>query len=257
MIHGWTFAETRMRVIEAAGLRKMTLTPTAAPAPRPQALEAIAQPSAQVLRLRRERCAIEDCDSAVDYLASRYLWPLPPGCSLRAHSSLEYRTDEGQCIGRYPGIVADIVDIDGELVAVHRTYLSGGKKLAGHEPRKQLGRVHGRTGVAVRLMAAGPVLGIAEGIETALSAAIIHEVPVWSALNAGLLEKFEPPPGIETLVIYADRDVTGLSAANRLQERMQARIRAGLSVDVRVPLAPAKDWNDSLANSRKSGEGKQ
>jgi putative DNA primase/helicase len=109
----------------------------------------------------------------------------------------------------------------------------------------------------VRLLPAGPVLGIAEGIETALSAAIIDAVPVWSALNTSLLARFEPPPGIERLVIYADRDEPGLLAAIRLQERLQGRIRAGLSVEVRVPRAPAADWNDSLSNSRNSGEGKQ
>jgi len=44
----------------------------------------------------------------------------------------------------------------------------------------------------VQLMPAGGVLGIAEGIETALSAAVLDGVPVWAALNTSLLARFEP-----------------------------------------------------------------
>jgi len=43
------------------------------------------------------------------------------------------------------------------------------------------------TGAAVRLMAHEDVLGIAEGIETAMSASILFNVPCWAALNAGLV----------------------------------------------------------------------
>jgi putative DNA primase/helicase len=109
----------------------------------------------------------------------------------------------------------------------------------------------------VRLMPAGALLGIAEGIETALSAAAIDGVPVWAALNTSLLAKFDPPVSVDRLVIYADRDEPGLLAAIRLQEHMQDRIKAGLTVEVRAPRAPAKDWNDELVtrNSRSSGEG--
>lgn len=247
LVHGWDFTEARKRVIEAEGLGEGVPRPIAVPTPRARATEAIAGPSVRVLRLRRERCAIENCDDAVDYLASRHLWPLPEGCALSAHASLEYWND-GQRIGRYPSLVADVVDVAGELVTAHVTYLQGGKKLAGLEPRKLLGGLSGRLGSVVRLMPAGPVLGVAEGLETALSAALLESLPVWAALNTSLLAKFEPPAGVERLVIYADRDEAGLTAALKLIERLQDRIR----VDVRIPTAPAKDWNDSLANSRKA-----
>ena len=39
------------------------------------------------------------------------------------------------------------------------------------------------TGAAVRLMPHEEMLGIAEGIETALSASILFNVPVWAALD--------------------------------------------------------------------------
>jgi len=244
-VYGWTFAEARKRVIEAAGLARVTSGSISLPMPRGRATEAIATPSVRVLRLRRERCAIENCDDAVDYLASRHLWPLPQGCTLWAHASLEYWQD-GRVVGRYPAVVADVIDVAGELVTVHTTYLQGGQKLDGYDPRKILSPMTGREGCAVRLMPAAELLGIAEGIETALSAAVLDEVPVWAALNTSLLSRFEPPPGVTRLRVYGDRDEAGLTAALKLLERLQGRIR----VEMRIPPAPAKDWNDSLTAAR-------
>lgn len=256
---GWSFSMARKQVIAAAGLedgqefnRSRLPAPTAAQRFEPNATQIIAQPPARVHRLRRDRCAIENCGDAIDYLASRHLWPLPPGCSLRAHATVEYW--DGQIrIGRYPAIVADVLDVAGELVTVHTTYLDAGKKLLGYEPRKIWSPMTGREGCAVRLMPAADVLGIAEGIETALSAARLEEIPVWAALNTSLLARFEPPAGVTRLRVYGDRDEAGLTAALKLLERLQGRIR----VEVRTPPAPAKDWNDVLItrNSRTSGEG--
>jgi putative DNA primase/helicase len=240
-VHGWTFKETRQRVIEAAGLAG-----DAAPRPPPVArLEresaGPAVPTDRVRRLRRGRCAIENCIDAVDYLTSRGLWPLPAGCALKAHANLEY-FDDGRPVGHFPALIADVVDVAGELVTVHVTYLSRGKKLGPYDPRKLLSPLTGREGCAVRLAPAGDVLGIAEGIETALSAAAIDGVPVWAALNTSLLSRFEPPPGVTTLRVYADRDEAGLMAALELFERLQGRVK----LERRIPKAPAKDWNDVL-----------
>jgi len=261
LVHGWSFSEALDRVVRAAGLTRPNTAyaplRTQVPTPIPQEAPRVAMPSVRVLRLRRERCAIENCDDAMSYLASRGLWPLPPGCSLQAHANAEYwdrgEASEMRRIGRYPAILADVVDGAGELVTVHTTYLQGGKKLEGYEPRKILSPMTGRDGCAVRLMPAADVLGVAEGIETALSAAALDGIPVWAALNTALLSKFEPPPGVTTLRVYADRDEAGLTATSKLQERLQGR----LWVESRIPSAPAKDWNDVLIvhNGRTNGKG--
>lgn len=252
-VYGWGFAETRRQVMRAAGLDgrdEPTPRQTApiAPGAAKDSQPTIATPSNRVRALVRSACSLADCPDAVDYLDSRGLWPLPPDCGLRAHPTVDYWQD-GHRVGKFPALLAEVRDQAGALVTVHVTYLQGGRKLEGHEPRKLLGPLTGREGCAVRLMPAGELLGIAEGIETAISAAALDGVPVWAALNRGLLAKFEPPAGVQTLRIYADRDEPGLLAAAHLMERLQGRVR----VELKTPPAPAKDFNNVLV-SRKRGE---
>lgn len=135
---------------------------------------------------------------------------------------------------------------------LHRTILAAGdftrekKLMPGPHPE----------GSAVRLFAADrEVLGVAEGIETALSAATMFQLPVWAALTAGRLATFVPPPGVTAVKIYADNDppVTlpngritrpGLDAAIQLATRLDS---AGIDVAISAPPNEGTDWNDVLA----------
>lgn len=241
---GIGFAEARSTVMSLAGLSDETLE-TVRPRQTHEATpEQPAKPTQRVRNLIRESCLVENCEPAVLYLASRALWPLPQGHSLRAHPSVEY-WQEGKRIGRYPALVAAVRDVNGELVTAHVTYLTpSGEKLQQLEPRKILSPMTARVGCAVRLMTHGDTLGIAEGIETALSASIMHEVPTWAALNTSLLAKFAPPQNVKKLIIFADRDIAGLDAAAKLMERLQGRVR----LEIRTPRS--KDWNDALRSAQ-------
>jgi putative DNA primase/helicase len=247
LVYGWNFLMAREKVLEAAGLQRggKTLTPN-----RGEVMEGrstagappIAQPPARVLRLRRETCALQDCDCAVDYLAGRSLWPAAAESTLRAHVGVDY-FDGGQKGGRYPALIADIRDGAGELVSSHVTYLDNGRKLTSGTPRKIFSPLQGRESCAVRLYPIpGDSMGIGEGLETCIAAAALHAVPVWSALNTTLLAKFTPPAGVKRLTVFADRDVPGLTAATSLLERLQGQVR----VEIRTPPEPAKDWADVL-----------
>lgn len=259
-VFGWSPSRALREVIDAAGLASTVDNINTARGkisdrksfPSQRTEPDIAQPSRRVRDLLRTSCAPSDVLDVVRYLKSRSVWPLPKGCPLRAHVGVDYYDgDDHQRIGRYPAIVAPVVDIDGALVTAHVTYLERGQKLAGHEPRKFFGKLTGRRGCAVRLAPVAPVkcsasctfanvVGIAEGIETALAARLLHGVPVWAALNAGLLAKFEPPPGVEHVVIFCDGDRAGLEAAWHLRDRL------GVSCELRPPPLPSKDWNDEL-----------
>lgn len=248
-VHGWDFRTARDRVMAAAGLDRdckaaARLTPTRLP-PKIGAMsqpetQPISQPTARVLKLKREACAFADCQGVVDYLTSRALWPAAARTSLRAHAGVDYFED-GRKVGRFPAMLAAVRDMAGDLVTLHTTHVEAGRKLARYEPRKILSPLHGREGCAVRLQPInGDVLGIGEGLETCIAASVLHGVTVWAALNAAMLAKFTPPPEVKTLVIFADPDEAGLTAAERLTDRLRDR----LSIELRTP--ERGDWNDVL-----------
>jgi hypothetical protein len=61
-------------------------------------------------------------------------------------------------------------------------------------------------------------LGVAEGIESALSLAWAY-TPVWALIDAGHLSKFPVLDGIESLVIARDQDQAGIKAASECATR--------------------------------------
>ena len=129
---------------------------------------------------------------------------------------------------------------DGRAVNVHRTFLS----LEASTKRKLM-RGTLPAGSAVQLFPIGKTLGIAEGLENALAANMLTGFPVWAALNAGNLAKWQPPPGVERVLIFGDNDALGTgqaaawAAANRI-------LLKGIAVDVRIPEREGDDWNSVL-----------
>ena len=86
-------------------------------------------------------------------------------------------------------------------------------------------------------------LVIAEGIETALSAAqIAGGLPAIAALSANNLPKITPPLAAE-YIIAADHDEPGLKGARALAARL---VRAGHFVRLAIPPRAGADWNDVL-----------
>jgi putative DNA primase/helicase len=103
-------------------------------------------------------------------------------------------------------------------------------------------------GVSVKLHKPSPQgLGIAEGIETALSASILFDVPVWAAISAPLLKKWRPPMGVQKVIIFGDNDenFTGQEAAYALARSLSGDVE----VEVKLPSIPGWDWNDVHRNN--------
>lgn len=246
LVHGWDFAEARRRVIDVAGLSGGATPAPIHRRPAPRSEKTPAQPTRRVTALLRDCTGPDAVTDVRAYLESRFLWPLPAGCTLRAHGAVDYWQDRER-IGAYPALVAEVQDVVGEIVTAHVTYVPGGRKLTPYSARKILSRMVGRRGCAVRLMPIqGAVLGVAEGIETALAAHALHGIPTWAALNTSLLSKFKPPAGIRRLVIFADRDEPGRKAAKSLVERLRGRVM----LEPRTPSKGFKDFADVLVDRR-------
>jgi hypothetical protein len=179
------------------------------------------------------------------------------GDVLRFHPQLEYRDESGTVIGDYPGIVAAVTDPKGEMVTLQRIYLTvDGRKAPVETPKKMMPVPNGKTVTGASIKLGKPtrgVLGVAEGVETALAVRTGSGMVTWSVLNATLLESFVPPDDVRTLLIWADLDREhrgkrrGEEAAKRLSERLEQRAIRSQTFLPPLPLpagAKGVDWND-------------
>jgi putative DNA primase/helicase len=142
---------------------------------------------------------------------------------------------------RWHSMMVAAVRHDGRLVAVHRTFLrQDGSGKANLDPDKMtLGRCKG---AAVPLAPAGPLLAVAEGIETALSFMEATTVPTWAALSAGGIRNLVLPAIVREVIIAADPDPVGLIAARAAARRWLAEGRS-----IRIARPPLNsDFNDLL-----------
>lgn len=149
---------------------------------------------------------------------------------------------------RLPAMIALARDVvTGEPRAIQRTFLTpdGRGKIQHGERKLSLGPVRG---AAVMLMRERDDvthgLGIAEGVETALSAVALGWAPCWATLGAPGMASFPVLPGVEALTIFADNCPTGERAAMECAGRW--RVPPSPAV-VRI-MAPTTgdDWNDTL-----------
>lgn len=142
-------------------------------------------------------------------------------------------------------MVAKVIAPDGTPTNLHRTYLAlAGEKAAVDPVRKTMwGTI--APGSAIRLFEPGPVMGIAEGIETAFAASDLFRIPVWAAINSTLLSSWRPPEGTHQVFVFGDNDpkLGGQAAAHALGHKLACR---GLSVEIKIPPVVGQDWNDVL-----------
>lgn len=241
--HSWDHRRVREELIRVIGLggelapRRRTEGDH-----RIDSVTSVAQPTKRVFRLRYTTQRLNANPDVVEYLTGRALWPGAARTSLRAHAGVDY-FDDGRLVGRYPAMLAAVRDLDDKLVTIHVTYIEAGRKLTSHQPRKLMSQMRGREGCAVRLTPIlGDVLGVAEGIETAISAASLYGIPTWAVINTAMMGKFTPPRSVRRLVIFADADDPGQKAASCLTNRLSGR----LQLELRTPPVGFKDWNDVL-----------
>lgn len=212
-----------------------------------------------------------DAEPARLYLARRGISISPPE-SLRFHPSLPYY-DGKERIGDYPAIISMVSGAQGNAVTIHRIYLTqDGNKAQVKAPKKLMMYPSDRkiVGGAIRVSPAArksSTLLVAEGVETTL--AVIEgtreaEFPVWSTVNALLMENFVPPEWTTRVIIFGDKDLPteqhpkghGQEAAKKLVQRLWQR---GIQASAIIPageIPPGEkslDWLDILKTQGSAG----
>ena len=195
------------------------------------------KPSAVALRIWRDAQALR-ASPAKAYLESRGILAASP--ALRFHP----RTPLGPK-GRarfLPAMIA-AVSLDEGPIAIHRTFLSteASGKAAFEKPKRALGALGE---AAVRLFA--PVsgkLGLAEGVESAMSAYALTGIPVWATLGNERFGLVSVPESVTELHLFVDHDAGGELAASR---GLAAYACDGRTIHVRKPSSRDTDWNDEL-----------
>ncbi|MEO3691657.1 toprim domain-containing protein [Roseateles sp. DJS-2-20] len=171
------------------------------------------------------------------------VWPLP--ACLRLHRALPC-WDGDKKIGTHPAMVAPLVAPDGRIVALHRTYLTADGRKADVPTVKKLTATAGPlAGACIPLHEPQRgVIGIAEGIETALAAWLASGLPTVAAYSAGNLAAWQWPGSVQRLAIFADNDRAGRESADALRARA---FSAGIGCEVVTPSDDGTDWCDVWA----------
>lgn len=210
-----------------------------APAPKPKDFE---REKRRIKEIWRGSRPFYTNDAVGQYLKRR-LGYVPEGLGLRCHPGLDYY--EGtEKVGNYPAMIA-AVWLGDRVVGLHRTFLSDdGHKAPVPAAKKLVTCVESIAGAAIRLGPAAPVMGVAEGIETALAASREFTLPVWATISANGMDSFAPPPVVQHLDIFADHDIngTGQLAAYKLLNRLA--LHTSITAAVHIPPTPGTDWAD-------------
>lgn len=200
--------------------------------------------SADADRRRKQRTAVEliaqSLPIEIETPAGQYLYGTRRCMRLPADSDLRWVRDlhlfglSGPALVGAESLATDYRQITG----AHITFLQRRGDGWTRGERRYLGP---KAGSVIRLWADECVstgLGIAEGIETAMS---LGMAPAWAAMDAGNLAAFPVLSGIECLTIAADNDPAGRVAAIACRKRW---VDAGKRVRVLMPVREGADLND-------------
>lgn len=196
------------------------------------------------------------------YLLRRGLDALQAPPQLRFHPAMPYwmpgNGGKPVLLGEFPGLVAPVVTAEGRLATLHQTFLTDTGAKA---PVPKVKKLHSYpsddlliSGGMLQLhppLRIGPVLGLSEGLETAMSVEQAYgcRFPVQPAYSTALLERIVLPPWVRLVLIFGDKDRKkgGQHAAEAAMEKLREE---GRMVEVFLPDgdipdgAKSLDWND-------------
>jgi putative DNA primase/helicase len=228
-----------------AALRRLKLlpgrfAPTAPPPPPVRPPRPVSDP------FKMWRTASPDtAGSLVELYLRKRLLEIPKNAPLRYAPSLWHWPTRS----RHPAMVALIERYDGAALTSHATFLSPEGRKAAITPVRLFpaGANPAGGGVWFDRLGARRELAIAEGIESALSAALLYDaVACVATLSTHGMRSIVLPPAMGLAVrIFADHDAQGhgLNAARDLYRRLRSE---GRDVCLSMPDAVGQDANDLL-----------
>jgi putative DNA primase/helicase len=187
---------------------------------------------------------------------------------------------------RLPAMLAPIVDVRGEQIGTHATFLRTDGSGKAHLPKEFQRECRGVIrGGAIRLSAYVPSaraddasastrrsagrsataymksngsshdpeceLLICEGVETSLAAMQLFRLPGWSVAYGGNLRTIELPPAVRHIIIAADNDASGAGQRNAMAA-YKRWTGEGKSVRIVMPPGTDTDFNDLLTSKGRS-----
>ena len=246
---GWDFKTAAHEVDQIIGNLPKNAPRTRPPLPKPVSIS-------ELKRIWRAAREITPDDPAGLYLQRR-------GINLKWAVTLRFVPEMYHAPTKttHPAMIAVVRDVNGDGDQIHRTYLTPDGQKADVEPVRMFMARPMPEGGAIRLGPEGEIMGIAEGIETALSATMMFGfVTVWATATAGELEKWQPPAVAKRIMIFGDNDhsFTGQAAAYALAKRLtheEQKVTAACRrvIEVHIPPETGEDWNDVLQRSKTNG----
>lgn len=231
LFKGWSMSETMQNVNKVVGSMEKSAAPQQmTDEQKRKAMNELWQSSAEP----------KEGDPVFTYLHRRCGTDVMP-LAVRYHPKVYHAETKTY----YPAMVSKVTAFNNKPIALHRTYLTMDGKKAPIDPAKKLMGLMPDAS-AIRLGPYTDTIGIAEGIETALTCAVCFGVPTWAAVNAPMMVKWRPPEKIEKVFIFADNDksFTGQLSAYKLAWSLDREFRGKYKIRVVVPRASGADWND-------------
>lgn len=225
---------------------------TAARAPDRRAIAAQAAETSETVQTIVAECStVRQQTAAFMYLHSRGLEPSRDRMDrLLAHPGL-YCHEISRPL---PALVAPISGLDGVITAIQRIWVLP-RLVAGEAPdsraplrarKKTLGQM-GNGAVWLDPLR-GPLLGLAEGVESALAAGALYGIPVAASCGVSRLASIAIPEGITDVVIFGDNGENGRRLANLAAEQIADRAR--VRCEAQFPPDEFSDFADQLLTVR-------
>jgi putative DNA primase/helicase len=169
---------------------------------------------------------------------------------------------ESSTRSKLPAMLAKIVDYNDRPISIHRTYLTlEGKQRTDLEKNKKVmppTKLLQESSVRLFLPSdprfKSNVLGVAEGIETAMAAAQITGIATWACISSTLMQSWKAPDKYRHIVVFTDNDSNfcGQAAGFVLAHNLS---KQGRKVEIIGPDQDCNDFNDQLLEHQ-AGEDK-